>query len=104
MVPTERSMTANELLVNRNYIISIKKIDVTATGGLGIVAHIKYKGQYATIVFDDRGWKIWHDRGIPADVILDAKKEIERRIQKIIEKIDEILALGNGLGLTIVFK
>jgi hypothetical protein len=97
-------MTANELLVNRNYIISIKKIDVTATGGISIVARIKYKGQYATIEFDDGGWKVWHDGGIPADVILDAKKEIERRIQKIIEKIDEILALGNGLGLTIVFK
>jgi hypothetical protein len=68
------------------------------------VARIKYKGQYATIVFDSGGWKVWHDGGIPADVILDAKKEIERRLQKIIEKIDELLALGNGLGLTIVFK
>ena len=97
-------MTANELLVNRNYIISIKKIDITATGGISIVARIKYKGQYATIVFDSGGWKVWHDGGIPADVILDAKKEIEKRIQKIIEKTDEILALGNGLGLTIVFK
>jgi len=96
-------MTANELLVNRNYIISIKKIDITATGGISIVARIKYKGQYATIEFDAGRWKVRHDR-IPTDVILDARKEIERRIQKIIEKIDEILALGNGLGLTIVFK
>ena len=92
------------LAAKPGYILVIKKIDVTAAGGLGIVARIKYKGQYATIEFDDGGWKVWHDGGIPADVILDAKKEIERRIQKIIEKIDEILALGNGLGLTIVFK
>jgi len=92
------------LAAKLDYILVIKKIDVTAAGGLGIVARIKYKGQYATIVFDSGGWKVWHDGGIPADVILDAKKEIERRLQKIIEKIDELLALGNGLGLTIVFK
>ena len=96
-------MTANELLVNRNYIISIKKFDITATGRISVVAHIKYKGQYATIEFNDRGWKIWHN-GIPTEVILDAKNELWKRVQKIIEKINEILALGNGIGLTILFK
>ncbi len=88
-----------------HYIIKIVKIDVTATGSVNVVARVKYKSQYATIEFQSSGgWKIWHDGGIPADVLIDAKKEIERRIQKILEKIDEILALGNGLGLTIMFK
>jgi len=90
------------LAAKPGYILVIKKIDVTATRRISVVAHIKYKGQYATIEFDER-WKVWQN-GVPKDIILDAKKEIERRIQKIIEKIDEILALGNGLGLTIVFK
>jgi len=87
-----------------DYIISIKKIEVTATGAIGIVARIKYKGQYATLVYDSGGWKFWHDGGIPLDVILDVKEEVWKRVQKIIEKIDDILALGGGLGLTIVFK
>jgi hypothetical protein len=95
-------MLASEKL---NYIISIKKIEVTATGSVEFIAVVKYKGSYATIEFQTSGgWKIYHRGNFPADVILDAKKEIESRIQKIIEKIDEILALGNGLGLTIVFK
>ena len=94
-------MTASKL----DYIINIKKIDVTATGALEVVAVVKYRGNYATIEFQNYGgWKIYHRGNFPTDVILDAKKEIERRIQKIIEKIDEMLALGNGLGLTIVFK
>jgi hypothetical protein len=88
-----------------DYIISIKKIEVTATGSVSVVARVKFKSQYATLEFQSSGgWKVWHDGNFPRHVILDAKKELERRIQKIIEKIDEILALGNGLGLTIVFK
>ncbi len=86
------------------YIISIKKIEVTATGSLHVVARVKFKSQYATIEFDSGGWKVYHDGNFPRHVILDAKIEIERRIQKIIEKIDEILGICNGLGLTIVFK
>ena len=92
------------ITVTKSYILSIKKIDVTATGKITIIASVKYKGQYATIEFDAGRWKVRHESGFPIDVILDAKKEIESRIQKIIEKIDEILALCNGLGLTIVFK
>jgi hypothetical protein len=88
-----------------HYIIKIKNIDVTATGSVNVVALVKYKNSYATLEFQSSGgWKIHHDDNFPTDVIIDAKNEIWRRIQKIIEKIDEILALGNGLGLTIVFK
>jgi len=88
-----------------DYILTIKKIDVTATGAVEVVAVVKYRGSYATIEFQNYGgWKVYHGGNFPGDVILDAKKEIEIRIQKIIEKIDEILALGNGLGLVINFK
>jgi len=88
-----------------DYILTIKKIDVTATGAVEVVAVVKYRGSYATIEFQSSGgWKVYHGGNFPGDVILDAKKEIEIRIQKIIEKIDEILALGNGLGLVINFK
>jgi hypothetical protein len=93
-------MTASKL----DYIINIKKIDVMITGSLSVVAYVKYKGHYATIEYDvDRGWKIRYN-GVPRDVVLDAKNELWKRVQNIMEKIDEILALGNGLGLVISFK
>jgi hypothetical protein len=88
-----------------HYILKIVKIDVTATGGVSVVARVKFKSQYATIEFQSSGgWKVYHDGNFPTDVLIDAKIEIERRIQKIIEKIEDILALGNGLGLVINFK
>ena len=104
MVPTERSMTTS-IAITKPYIIIIKKIDITATGSVNAVALIKHKGSYARIEFQSSGgWKIYHDDNFPVEVLVDAKNELWRRIQKIVEKIDEILALGNGLGLTIVFK
>ena len=95
-------MLASEKL---NYIISIKKIEVTATGSVEFIAVVKYKGSYATIEFQTSGgWKIYHRGNFPTDVLIDAKNEIRKRVEKILEKVDEILGLSGGLGLTIVFK
>jgi hypothetical protein len=87
-----------------NYYIIIRKIEVTASGSLIIVAHVKYKGYRAEIEYSPNGWKAWHDIGFPREVIFSAKKELWRRVQKIVKKMDEILALSGGLGLVITFK
>ncbi len=93
-------------MAGKDYIISIKRVEVTPAGTLRFVARIKYKGQYTTVIFDENGgWKIYYESSpIPKTVFIDAKEELQQRVQKIIEKIDDILALGNGLGVVIEFK
>jgi hypothetical protein len=41
-----------------------KKIDVTATGSLKVVAHVKWNGHLAQIVFQNN-WKIYHGGVFP---------------------------------------
>ncbi len=91
--------------MTKDYTISIKRIEVTEADSVSFMAYIKYRGLHVTLIFDRQGgWKIQYGGIIPKDVILDAKEEAWKRVQKILEKVDEILALSNGLGLVIHFK
>jgi len=87
-----------------SYIINIRKIEVTTSGSLTVVADIRYRGYRAEIEYSPNGWKTWHDVGFPREVLYAARQDLWKRVQKIVKKIDEILALSGGLGLVITFK
>jgi len=92
------------MATSENYYIIIRKIEVTTSGSLTVVAHVKYKGYRAEIEYSPNGWKAWRDIGFPREVLYAARQDLWKRVQKIVKKIDEILALSGGLGLILEFK
>jgi hypothetical protein len=90
--------------VENSYIINIRMIQVTASGSLTVVALVRYKGYRAEIEYSPNGWKAWRDIGFPREVLYAARQDLWKRVQKIVKKIDEILALSGGLGLILEFK
>ena len=87
-----------------NYYRIIRKIEVTTSGSLTVVADIRYRGYRAEIEYSPNGWKAWHDIGFPREVLYAARQDLWKRVQKIMKKIDEILNVSGGLGLVITFK